>query len=292
VPVRADEGNVRALFITPSKESGTMEEKKKVLKNAIIISIGAVAAILTLLLLYGLATGRVQETIVKYEALNYMENKYKEKFEMKKYGKYDKIFKTSWGYELWMVPKNKPDKDYTSDMEVYVRKFNKNGKISDNDTYYYLRLYNMLWNKYKNLVKETFIQKNYFSVDIRNLEKYHKEIKEITISDIKNKNYFDVEICFGIDIFENDFNEKINPEIIERIFNFINKLKEENIANYSLGIWVRNKSFDKNKKIDIKKLGTNYENIDYKIEIFNPKDLINIKEPKDIEKYIIDNRGN
>ncbi len=269
-----------------------MEEKKKVLKNAIIISIVAVAAILTLFLLYGLATGRVQETIVKYEALNYMENKYKEKFEMKKYGKYDKIFKTSWGYELWMIPKNKPDKDYTSDMEVYVRKFNKNGKISDNDTYYYLRLYNMLWNKYKNLVKETFIQKNYFSVDIRNLEKYHKEIKEITISDIKNKNYFDAEICFGIDIFENDFNEKINPEIIERIFNFINKLKEENIANYSLGIWVRNKSFDKNKKIDIKKLGTNYENIDYKIEIFNPKDLINIKEPKDIEKYIIDNRGN
>ena len=107
-----------------------MESNKKVLKKAIIISMGAVVTILTLFLLYGLSTGRVQKTIVKYEALHYMENKYKEKFEIKQILGADKIWKTSWGYEIWMVPKNKPDKDYTSDMEVYV--FKKNGKFHDN----------------------------------------------------------------------------------------------------------------------------------------------------------------
>lgn len=263
---------------------------KKILRKAMIVSIGAVAIILTMFLLYGLVTGRVQKTIVKYEALHYMENKYKEKFEIKQILGADKIWKTSWGYEIWMVPKNKPDKDYTSDMEVYV--FKKNGKFYDNDSYYHLKLYNMLWKKYKNLVKETFRKTTYFYVDIRNLEKYNKEIKEVTISDINIKKYSDAEICFGIDIFENNFDKKINPEIIENIFKFIKKLKEENIANYSLGIWIRDENYYKNKAIDVKNLGIKYENINYKIEIFNSEDLINIKELKDIEKYIIDNRRN
>ena len=130
-----------------------MESNKKVLKKAIIISMGAVVTILTLFLLYGLSTGRVQKTIVKYEALHYMENKYKEKFEIKQILGADKIWKTSWGYEIWMVPKNKPDKDYTSDMEVYV--FKKNGKFYDND-YEESKLMYLSWKNYQKVIKSSF----------------------------------------------------------------------------------------------------------------------------------------
>ncbi len=259
-----------------------MEEKKKVLKKVIIASIGAVAAILTLLLLYGLATGRVQETIVKYEALNYMENKYKEKFEIKKYGKYDKIFKTSWGYELWMVPKNKPDKDYIYDMEEYV--FKKNGKFHEN--YKIAKKDYNSWLNYKRNLEIYFENEKYY-YDIWAL---NDENITVTLNGNIYENKEPLEIAVNLYLYKEKIKMNDMENIKEKLFSFIKKHKENKmIFNMYINVYI----YDGKKEF----LKENLQGIlirkdlSYLISI-ERDEYKKITKTKDIEKYIIDNRKN
>ena len=243
-----------------------MESNKKVLKKAIIISMGAVVTILTLFLLYGLSTGRVQKTIVKYEALHYMENKYKEKFEIKQILGADKIWKTSWGYEIWMVPKNKPDKDYTSDMEVYV--FKKNGKFYE-DNYKESKKNYFRWNSFRKLISKELQNNIYFFIG-------------------ENDSQYLVLRMF---IFENVLNKEKKDIFLKKLHGFLKSPKKD--IKIDLVIFIYNEEHYRTIKLHPEKMQGNgyFLNLDYKIEI-NWDEYKNIKEPKDIEKYIIDNRGN
>lgn len=253
-----------------------MEEKKKVLKKAIVASIGAVAAILTLLLLYGLATGRVQETIVKYEALNYMENKYKEKFEMKKYGKYDKIFKTSWGYELWMVPKNKPDKDYTDDMEVYV--FKKNGKFYDNN-YEESKLMYLSWQSYRTIINEYFndCDIRYFIVVVNQMNNF------VNIDNFKEEKDGKIRIILNLYIYDN---KKVIEKTLKKIVTFINfNQLNKSIDEMNIDIFI---SEDKWNTENIRNNYRIYERSRYIIRL-EKKNYKKIKKISDLKKYLIKN---
>ena len=196
-----------------------MESNKKVLKKAIIISMGAVVTILTLFLLYGLSTGRVQKTIVKYEALYYMENKYKEKFEIKQILGADKIWKTSWGYEIWMVPKNKPDKDYLFDKEVYV--FKKNGEFHEN---YDIteKDYNS-WLNYKRNIKMYFKNEKYYyniwALNDRNIS--------ITLNSKIFENKEPLEIGVNLYVYKEIINYNDIEGIKEKLFFFIKKKRKK-----------------------------------------------------------------
>ena len=252
---------------------------KERLKTAGIILIGIIAISLILLLLYGLVTGRVQKTIVKYEALHYMENKYKEKFEIKQIFGADKIWKTSWGYELWMVPKNKPDKDYIYDMEVYVRKFNRNRKFFDNDSYKQSKLNHEIWKKLKIKIDKIITNEYYFySAIVNGID------KEAKIEEIENGKYNLGEISIVLYLKKDIEKEKIIVLIKE-----LNKIKEKTKIDYYIGIeFFNEENFKKSKKIlQIE----NFKNYDYKIKIDN-KNIKDVDSIDKIEKYIIYNRGN
>ena len=249
-----------------------MESNKKVLKKAIIISMGAVVTILTLFLLYGLSTGRVQKTIVKYEALHYMENKYKEKFEIKQILGADKIWKTSWGYEIWMVPKNKPDKDYTSDMEVYV--FKKNGKFHDNNYEESKKNY-ISWIRIR---KNGLKNKNFYFY----FRAFNKENETIVI---EQENQKDIDLLIFM------FKESYKLEEITNINQEIKKMFIENhIKDADIYIDVYKNNINNTKKIDANKLLSGYfSNSLVYSESFENIKIFNMLEKTELIRYLIKN---
>ena len=128
-----------------SEEENEKQKTKKVIGIIIAIVLG-----------FMFLNGSIEKTFVKYQALFYMKNKYHEDFVMKKFQGKDDIWKTSWGYEIWMYPKKKPDKDYTSDMKIYGKYYNRYGKFHDD--YEGIKYDYELWKYYRVLIKRIFTE--------------------------------------------------------------------------------------------------------------------------------------
>jgi hypothetical protein len=153
-----------------------------------------------------------------------------------------------------------------------------------------------IWKEYQGLLKIIFKEKYSFEVSLRDIDVYSENGETIrkkpTINDIKNGEIKNSKISIGIDVF-NDFSSlTCRDQLIKKILLLIKELNNKNNIKHSIAIWTYNIKIDNSKIIVNKNNIFNNKNLKYKIEIFEPKDLINIKEAKDIEKYIIDNRGN